>query len=450
MPSVAPQVNDLLSFLDSSPSPYHARFEVEKRLVKAGYVEYDEREAWNVQPGTRGYVVRGGAALAAFEVGAASPAEAGLLIVGAHTDSPCLRLRPTFERHTSGMVQALIEPYGGLLLHTWFDRGLSLAGRVVTRHGETALVHIPRPIAIIPSLAIHLQRDVTKQGLVVDPESHLRPLLGVRTGELGSAESEPPASALLSQVADQASLVLGHRVATEDISGADLGFLDARPAELVGLDNEFVSSGRLDNLVSVHAGLSALLEEKPDSPSTRLLILHDHEEVGSRSTSGAWSTFLSEIVERLSLALSPTDPVARHRATARSLLLSVDMAHGVHPNFEHRHEEHHRPHLGGGPVLKVNTNQSYATDAVVAGTFAVACERAGVLPQRFVTRNDIACGSTIGPISAARTGIRTVDIGNPMLGMHSCRELCAAADLVPLISVIAQWYQLARSPAPRD
>ncbi len=442
MQPVSDIVTDLLAFLDASPSPSHARREVEQRLRARNYTALDEREHWEGRPGHRGYVVRAGKSLVAFELGTVPPEEGGFLIVLAHTDSPNLRLRPLFERRAAGVLQAVVEPYGSPLFSTWFDRGLCLAGQVVTNRGETVLVHWNRPVAVVSSLAIHLQRDVNKTGLVIDSEKDLRPLLGLAL--------EPSGASLMSQIALAVGHTLEREIGVDELSAAELGFLDAARAELVGLDSSLLSSGRIDNLLSCHAAQAAFLAEKPPSHATRVLALHDHEEVGSRSASGAASPFLLDVLERLCSLSASTDPQARHRAFSRSFLLSADMAHAVHPNFENRHEEQHRPLLGRGPVLKTNSNQAYATDPQGSATFLRACRAAGFTPQHFVSRNDVACGSTVGPITTARTGIRGVDVGNPMLAMHSCRELAAVADVEPYLAALTEWYKLDELSVPWD
>lgn len=426
--------DDLLDFLNRAPSPYHAARTVAERLSQSGFVEFDERKAWQLEAGQRAFVQRAGASLIAFEMGHTPPCEAGFRVIGAHTDSPNLRLKPNFELRNGQQLQLSVEPYGGLLLHTWLDRPLALAGRIVTREGAVHLVHIDRGIVTIPSLAIHLQREIGKQGLVLNPQQHLRPLFG-----LDAAPSAPfPLLPLLSDTLGIAHLANGEQSA---FAAFDLCLLDAEKAAFVGINNDYIASGRIDNLVSAYAGLHALLAPKDAVSATRVLVLYDHEEVGSRSYAGAQSTFLGDVLTRLAQSFAPTDFEATPRAMAQSLLLSADMAHAVHPNYSDKHDDLHRPVLGKGPVLKSNTGQSYATDSVSAAALFSAATRAELELQRFVTRNDMPCGSTIGPLAAARQGIRTVDVGNPMLAMHSCRELCATSDLLPYVRLMTEWYQ---------
>jgi aspartyl aminopeptidase len=441
MPATA---QGLLDFLNQAKSPYHAAFTVAERLRQAGYVEFDERQPWTVEPGQRAFVTRGGASVVAFEIGALPPSESGFLIIGTHTDSPNLRVKPRHSLRGNQTFGLSVEPYGGLLLHSWLDRPLALAGRLVTRSGEVRLIDVPQGLLTIPSLAIHLQRDVNQQGLVLNPQQHLRPLLGLES----SSDDPHPFEGII-----QAALepLLG-QPATE-ISAFDLCLLDATNASFIGYNDAFIASGRIDNLASTYSAITALLDAtvpsgSPDNHATKVLVLYDHEEVGSRSYAGAQSTLLGDVLSRLSTRLSPVDPESTYRAMANSLLLSADMAHAVHPNYADKHDDLNRPLLGKGPVLKSNAGQSYATDAISAAAIENAAIRAGIELQRFVTRNDMPCGSTIGPLAASRQGIRTVDIGNPMLGMHSCRELCATTDVAPYAQLMLEWYRTSREHTP--
>jgi aspartyl aminopeptidase len=434
----------LLEFLNQARTPYHAAEAVTSRLRHAGYVELSEREPWSLEPGMRAYVIRAGASVVAFEVGSKPPSEAGNLIIGAHTDSPNLRLKPNYELRGHRLFSVSVEPYGGLLLHSWLDRPLGLAGRVVTTSGETVLVSFDRALLTLPSLAIHLQRDVNQQGLVLNPQQHLRPLLGL---DSDGAAPHPLRELVTSTLTEALGQQLGSGAT---ISTFDLCLFDVTTAAFVGDKSAFVASGRLDNLVSAYAGLEALLAEHPASEATRVFVLYDHEEVGSRSFGGAQSTLLGDVLTRMAHRLAPTDPEASFRAMAASLLLSADMAHAVHPNYAEKHDDLNRPALGAGPVLKTNAGQSYATDAVSAAAISAAATRAELELQRFVTRSDLPCGSTIGPLAAARQGIRTVDVGNPMLGMHSCRELCASSDVTPYARLMTEWYRTTIEHRPRS
>lgn len=416
---------DLIQLIDTSPSPFHAVAEVTRRLGQQGYQVFDEREVWSLEPGTRGIVQRG-ASLVGFCLGMDPPARSGFTILGAHTDSPNLRLKPLPEFENTGHIQLSVEVYGGVLLHTWLDRDLALAGRVLLADGTESLVELPEPVARIPSLAIHLNRDVNKDGLLLNPQQHLAPLIALQRKE--------PLS-LLDRIA-RSLPVSG--VSGRDILGIDLSLFDAQRGAFGGIDSEFLVSGRLDNLASCHAITQALIAQDPYSPRTRVIALYDHEEVGSQSVAGARSNFLESVLERLLGAWPNSASDAKARAFARSISISVDMAHALHPNYADKHDKHHRPILGAGPVLKTNVCQAYATDGGGAATFVAACRAVNLEPQHFAARNDMPCGSTIGPISAARLGIPCVDIGSPMLGMHSCREMAATADVEPMIRVLTQ------------
>jgi len=448
-------VADLLRFIDGSPTPYHAVATTAATLEEAGFVRLDEGNAWSVAPGERRYVVRAGGSVAAFEVGTRPPAESGFRIIGAHTDSPNLRLKPIADVRAHGYQQLAVEPYGGVLLHTWLDRDLSLAGRVVLRDGSnirTELVDLERPLLRIPSLAIHLNRELNQEGLKLNAQQHLVPVVGLSEREnlaslLREALAARRAKAKRGTSQSSPSSQSSHKGG--EILAYDLMAYDTQPAARAGAARELILASRLDNLASCHAGLRALLASGEGAgriAATRAIVFYDHEEVGSRSQAGAAGTFLADILARVAQAFEGTgkksvgSSQAIEQAAARSWLVSADMAHAVHPNYADRHEPGHRPLLGRGPVIKRNSNQSYATDAESAGLFASLCSGAGVTAQHFVARSDLGCGSTIGPISAARVGIRTVDVGNPMLSMHSCREMAGAADVAPMIDVLTAFF----------
>lgn len=426
---------DLLVFVDRSPTPYHAVAESARRLEAAGFRRLAEADLWSLSPGDARYAIRGEGSLLAFRVGELSPAEAGFRIVGAHTDSPNLRVKPRPGVDAHGYRQLALEPYGSVLLHTWLDRDLALAGRVTFREGDalrSALLAFERPLLRIPNLAIHLQREIVEQGLKLNPQQHALPVTGL---EGAPALEELLATELRARGAAD--------IAPADVCGFDLMACDTQPAALAGSRGEFILAPRLDNLASCHAALSALLASgaAPSPAFTRAIVLYDHEEVGSQSAQGAAGTFLLHGLERAVAGFKGGAPQGLARAAARSLLVSADMAHAVHPNYADRHDPGHAPRLGAGPVIKVNANQAYASDAATSGLFADLCRRAGVEPQHFVSRSDLRCGSTIGPISAARAGIRAVDVGSPMLSMHSCREMAAASDVEPMIRVLTAFFQ---------
>jgi aspartyl aminopeptidase len=445
---VSDRVRDLLDFIDASPTPYHAVSESVRRLEAAGFRELSESEPWSFSPGDRWYLSRSDGSLLALVIGDESPAQRGFRIIGAHTDSPNLRLRPIADVSAHGYRQLAVEPYGGVLLHTWFDRDLSLAGRVVlAAEGgpSTLLVDLERPLLRIPHLAIHLDRDSRETGLRLNPQLHAVPLLGLaRAPDLRTlliqelrahpellAGSEPPGRD-------------GAKPEPRDVLAYDLMLYDVQPPSRAGAEGEFILAPRLDNLASCHAIVCALAEAAQGLPArfTRVAVLYDHEEVGSRSLTGAWGPFLLEALDRCVQAFKGGEAQGLPRALARSRMISADMAHAIHPNFADRHEPGHAPRLGGGPVLKVNANQSYASDARTSGFFTALCRAEGIEPQHFAARNDMPCGSTIGPISAARVGVPTVDVGNPMLSMHSCREMAGSADVEPMIAVLRSFYSL--------
>ena len=428
-------VADLLSFIDRSPTPYHAVATAIERLESAGYTRLEEGSRWSLASGDRCYVVRGGGSIAAFEVGTAAPEEVGYRIAGAHTDSPNLRVKPNPDVRVHGCHQLAVEPYGGVLLHTWLDRDLSLAGRVVCAGEdgrETRLVDFRRPLLRVPNLAIHLYREIAQEGLKINAQQHMPPLIGL-------GPESPDLIELLRGELGRA----GIEVAPEALLAFDLMAYDTQPSSQSGAEGEFIHAPRLDNLASSHAALSALLAagDCGTARATRVVVLYDHEEVGSRSAQGAAGSFLEDTLSRIAGGVGEEGALAMARAAAHSWLVSADMAHAVHPNYAERHESGHRPRLGAGPVIKTNVNQAYATDAESAGFFRELCGRVGVVPQNFVTRSDLGCGSTIGPISAARLGIRTVDVGNPMLSMHSVREMAASADVAPMISVLTELFR---------
>lgn len=412
---------DLCRFIDASPTPHFAVQEVSRRLSLHGFTELDERAEWTLAPRDRRYVIRGGTTIVAFVVGDQPPALAGLRMIGAHTDSPNLRVKPRFDVKKLGYRQVGVEVYGGVLLSTWMDRDLGLAGRVSLRRGrgvEGRLVRFTRAIARVPNVAIHLNRSVNTDGLVLNAQKHMVPIVGIGDD------------------ADLAAMVaseLGEK--KEDILGVDLAFADVAPSTLAGSEDEFVFAPRLDNLGSSHAATEALVRSlATPSAATRVIALYDHEECGSRSAVGAQGPMLRNVIERVCDALPAKERQSFERAMRQSLFVSADMAHAVHPNYDGQHEPEHQPRLGKGLVIKTNANQSYATNGETAARFTIACREAGFEPQHFVTRSDLPCGSTIGAITAALLGVDTVDVGAPMLSMHSCRELAGSADVALAIA----------------
>lgn len=421
------EAKDLGELIDRSPTPFHAAAEVASRLKAAGFQELSEREPWVVAPGDRRFFVRGGSTIVAFVAGSEPPAKAGFKVIGAHTDSPGFRLKPLPDVNSRGYQQLGVEVYGGVLFTTWLDRDLSIAGRVLFDRGgsiEARLVDLVRPVARIPNLAIHLNRQVNTEGLVLNAQKHLVPLVG-----LGKE------AVLKSVIARE----LGEKA--EALAGFDLCLYDTAKASVGGLENEFIFTARLDNLGSSHAAMRALIKAADTAtPATRVIVLYDHEECGSRSFVGAGGPVLRDTLERLVDALPDGKGQGLARAVAGSFLISADMAHAVHPNYADQHEPLHAPQLNRGLVIKSNSNQSYATDGASGAVFEALCRKVGYSPQRFVTRSDLPCGSTIGPITAAKLGIPTVDVGAPMLSMHSCREMAGTLDVHLAIETYAQSF----------
>ncbi|MBM9462681.1 M18 family aminopeptidase [Aeromicrobium sp. YIM 150415] len=395
----------LCRFVDASPTPFHAVRTAAEELTEAGFVQVREQDAWPTSPGDY-FVIRGGS-LVAWREAADTPAHAGFRVIGAHTDSPNLRIKQQHDRTFEGIAVVALEPYGGPILESWFDRDLKVAGRLALRDGSTALVDSEEAVLRVPHLAIHLDRS----GSDIDRQQHLN----------GIWSLDP--SAFLPWLAGRAG------IGAEEVLGWEVMTADAQPSALYGADDEFVAAPRLDNLATCYAGLRGFLDAgTPAGPYRTMLALFDHEEVGSTSERGAASDLLATTVERTVLAAGGARD-DYHRAVAASICASGDMAHATHPNYADRHEPLHHITMGGGPVLKVNQNLRYATDAEGAAEFARACDQAGVPLQRYIHRADLPCGSTIGPMSAARTGMLTIDVGAPQLAMHAARETMAARDV---------------------
>lgn len=421
MPSAIEHIQDLGRFVGASPSSFHAAAEAGRRLLDAGFTPLFERDEWPAGAG-RYFVLRDGAIIA-WQVPESAGPTTGFNILGAHTDSPSFKLKPKPSTGNAGWLQAGVEVYGGPLLNSWLDRELRLAGRLVLRDGRTVLTQTG-PLLRFPQLAIHLDRAVN-EGLALGKQQQMSPVWGL---------GNPSESDLLAVLADAAG------VPAEQIGGYDIVAADCQEPAVFGGAGEFFASGRLDNLSSVHSALSAMLsfEAGNDGPIA-VLAAFDHEEVGSGSTSGASGPFLADVLRRISLGLAATEEQWL-RALAASFCLSADAGHAVHPNYSERHDPANRPQLNGGPLLKINANQRYATDATGAAVFARLCAEADIPYQEFVSNNDIPCGSTIGPLTATRLGIRTVDVGVPLLSMHSAREMCGVQDPLYLTQVAKEFF----------
>jgi aspartyl aminopeptidase len=409
-------VPDLLDFLHQSPTPFHAVHSAVRRLDNAGFQELRGEDSWRDLAAGRYYLRNGDSSLFAFVLPRQAPR--GFRIVGAHTDSPNLRLKPHAAYSKEGYGQLGVEVYGGVLLNSWLDRDLGIAGRVMVQGAngiESKLVCIDRPIARVPQLAIHLDREVNDKGVVLNRQEHLAPIWTQGTVEL-------------SDLTDLLAAELG--LTAKDVLLHDLMLYDLTVPTLAGRHQEFLLSARLDDQAMCHAAVRALLdscegaEERDQLPMIALL---DHEEVGSQSVQGAGSAVVPQLLERLAGARG-LDREGFLRLLPRSLCISADMSHALHPNYVDRHEARHRPLMNGGPVLKINSQQRYATSARGGAEFTRLCRAADVPRQTYVHRTDLPCGSTIGPITSTLLGIETIDIGNPMLSMHSAREMAGSKD----------------------
>lgn len=416
---------DLLGFIDASPSPFHACGEVARRLEGAGFRQLEELESWSLEAGGF-FVVRGGSLVAWLLPDVGEP-WTGFRIAGAHTDSPNLRIKPRPDTGRAGYAQVGVEVYGGVLLNSWLDRDLGLSGRLHLRDAEEPhLFRIDRPILRVPQLAIHLDREVNDKGLKLNPQKHLVPVLGLESVDYGG---------FLTWLGDELD------VDPARILSWDAMLHDTLPASLSGAREEFVVAPRLDNLCSTFEAIEALIALAGSSEAPKsipVVSLFDHEEVGSTSARGAGSSLLGTLLERV-VHVRGGGREDYHRALAGSFCASIDMAHATHPNYTEKHDPSHRLSMNAGPVIKVNSNLRYASEGETEALFQSACEAAGVPYQKWVNRTDLACGSTIGPITAARLGIGTVDVGGAQLAMHSIREMCGSVDPGLMIAALIRF-----------
>lgn len=415
----------LLRFLAHSPTPFHATSQMSFALDDAGFIKLQESDVWDLEPHQGYYITRNDSSIIAWRQ--PDSFVKGIRMVGAHTDSPCLKVKPSPELHRNGYVQLGVEVYGGALLNPWFDRDLSLAGRVTYRQSDGQLVNelvdFVTPIATIPSLAIHLDREANSDR-TVNPQLHL-PVL------MGQSEVKQDFRALLkSNLSDQTDLV-------KEVLDYELSFYDVQPPAFIGLRHEFLASARLDNLLSCYIGLQSLLLSEPGE--AQVLVCTDHEEVGSASACGAQGPMLTQWLERLM-----PDNESRFRMITQSMMISVDNAHGIHPNYRDKHDENHGPILNAGPVIKINSNQRYATNSETSAMFRALASDLDLPVQSFVVRSDMGCGSTIGPITATEVGVRTLDIGVPQFAMHSIRELAGSDDAFNLYQILKRFYAQAK------
>jgi len=419
------QAQDLLHFIDASPSPWHAVHSIEQRLLAQGFTQLQEAERWQLKAGGAHYVVRGGASIIAFKMGQKSLEETGFRMIGAHTDSPGLRLKTHAAHASDGLVRLGVEIYGGPILATFTDRDLSLAGRVNIRTSsgfDTRLIKFDQPLVRLPNLAIHMNREVNEQGLKLNKQTELPLLFGIAHEKLSARE----------QFLGHLAAALG--VSAQEIMTYELNVFDTQQGTFWGAEQEFIANSQLDNLASCHAALTALLAT--DTPAaTAICAFFDHEEVGSESAGGAGGSFAADVIDRLAISLG-LDEEAQHCAAARSFFISADMAHAYQPNFPNAYEPNHHVMVNAGPVIKTNSNQRYSTTADTAARFMTLCESIGVPCQHYTHRTDLGCGSTIGPIIASRLGIASVDVGSPMWAMHSLRESAGVLDVGYMIAAM--------------
>lgn len=429
--AVSEQLNqDMLEFLRDSPTPFHATQNLAQRLTRAGFLRLEEGASWQLEPGQRYFVTRNDSSIIAFIYGTQPLLETGIRMVGAHTDSPCLKVKPRPELVRNGYAQLGVEVYGGVLLNPWFDRDLSMAGRVSFRDEtgnlRSSLIDFREPIAVIPSLAIHLDRGVNDNRSINAQKDIVPIILQLAADELHSPDFRALlATQLRAQYPEQS---------IADVLDYEISLYDTQAPAIVGMQNDFIASARLDNLLSCYVGLRALLEA--DNQVSSILVCTDHEEVGSASSCGAKGPMLQQFLERL---LPNVDE--RVRVIDRSLMISADAAHGIHPNFSDRHDENHGPLLNRGPVIKVNANQRYATTSESSALFRLLCEQVDVPVQAFVARTDMGCGSTIGPVVASEVGVKTLDVGVPLFAMHSIRELVGSQDVLYFYQVLREFYR---------
>ncbi|OPL18538.1 MAG: hypothetical protein AVO35_04190 [Candidatus Aegiribacteria sp. MLS_C] len=412
--------DDLFDFLDSSPTSSFAVYAAAGRLEAAGFTRLDEKDGWDLKPGTRFFVVRSSSSVIAGITGREPPRLSGFRIAGAHTDSPGFRVKPCPERKTENIGTLSVEIYGSPIIATWFDRDLSLAGSLALREGN-AITRRPfmtrDPLFRMASPAVHIDREINKEGFRVDRESGT-PVIYSASGATFDD--------VLSRVCAMAS------VDREKVAGWSLELWDPQPATRGGLDGDMIFSGRLDNLAMCHAAVRALIKAGPGR-TTSLVALFNSEEVGSATLNGAGSNFLETVTERLA-----GDRESYFRSIPLSVQVSVDGAHGLHPNYAGKHDPTCRPLVNGGPVIKVNAMERYTSSDVTSAYFASCAADCGVGVQYFVSRNDMPCGSTIGPLTSTRTGMRSVDAGNPMLSMHSVREMSGLSDHSDMTAVLAR------------
>lgn len=424
---------DLIDFIDSSPSSFHATKNVELVLMDNGFKKLNPHDKWNIEKEGKYYVIKNNSAIIAFEIGKGEVEEDGFKLIGAHTDAPTFKIKPNPEMVVEGKYLKLnTEVYGGPILSTWFDRPLSIAGRVNIKtenpfKPNEMLLDIKEPIMVIPNLAIHMNREVN-EGVKINPQTDTLPLLANINDKFEKHNF------LLNIIAEN----LG--VKAEDILEFELFLYGVEKGSLVGLNKEFISIGKLDDLAMVHAGLHGLIDS-PIGNATKVLVCFDNEEVGSRTKQGAASPMLKTILERIVISMAK-DKEDYYRALANSFLISADQSHALHPNYTEKQDPTNRPVINGGPAIKVAANQAYTTDGFSSSVYEGICRSYDIPVQKFANRSDAKGGSTIGPISSSQLDIPAVDIGNPILGMHSIRELGGVMDHYNVYKSFVEFYKL--------
>lgn len=414
--------NELLEFINESPTAYHAVNTVKKMLYENGFKELKESEAWNLNKSDKCYVIKNDSAIIAFEIGSGEIEEEGFRLIGAHTDSPCFKVKPSPEMLVENKyVKLNTEVYGGPILNTWFDRPLSLAGRVTLKGDSpfkpvTKLININKPLLVIPNLAIHMNRNVN-EGYAINKQKDTLPLLGFINEKL---EDKEDVVGILSIIKNELN------VEKEDILDFDLFLYEHEKGSLLGINEEFISSSRLDDLWMVFSGVKALVESN-NNKATKVMVCIDNEEIGSLTSQGANSSLLKNILERITLSLGKNKEEF-FRAIANSIMISADLAHAVHPNQSEKHDPTNRPILGNGPLIKMAASGSYSTDSYASAIFQELCKEANVPCQKFVNRSDVRGGTTIGPMVSADLSIPVIDMGAAVIGMHSIRELASVKD----------------------
>ncbi len=415
----------LLKFIDSSSTSFHAVENLKNELFEQDYQELKEEESWSLEKGGKYFVTRAEGSIVIFKTPQKWTKDYGFNIIGAHTDSPGLKIKNNPISTKEGYQLLNVEIYGGVLLTSWFDKDLYFGGRLIIENEKGELeqktVKIEKRVRI-PRLAIHLDREVNKQGFKPNPEEHMFPIIGL--------DKDMSFEDWIKHEIDLSGTILSW----------DLFLYDAEKSSLGGVNSEFIFAPRLDNLASVHASFEALKLAEPSANKVQMAVYFQHEEIGSESQNGAGSNFLEVTLKRIHNAISSSEE-SYFQTIASSFFISADMAHAVHPNYSEKHDKNHKPHIDAGPVIKSNANMRYATDAFSVAKFKQWCIKAAIPFQDFCSRNDIGCGSTIGPMTSAKIGIPTIDVGNPMLSMHSIREMCGVKDHDFIIKVFDEFYK---------